>query len=144
MASRDNKTKATDGDVRIFVEKVGNEQRRSDAALLIDLIEGITGLPAVLWGTSIIGFGSRHYRYESGREGDMPAVAFSPRSAETVLYLSGGLEKYSDLLARVGAHRTGKGCLYLKRVSSVDPGVLREIVARSYEFASADPAARTN
>jgi Domain of unknown function (DU1801) len=140
VTNSDNKTKATDGDVQAFLSTVADEQRRRDAGLLIDLMGGITGQPAVLWGTSIIGFGSRHYRYESGREGDMPSVSFSPRKAQTVLYLGGGVEKYADLLPRLGAHRTGKGCLYLKRVGAADTDVLREIIARSYEAAETTSA----
>ena len=94
----------------------------------------VTGQPAVLWGLVIVGFGSRHYRYESGRAGDVPAVSFSPRKAQTVLYLSGGLELYQDLLGRIGPHTTGKSCLYLKRVGDADDAVLREIAGRSFHM----------
>jgi hypothetical protein len=90
----------------------------------------------VLWGTSIIGFGSRHYRYESGREGDTAAVGFAPRKAQTVLYLTGGLDLYEDLLARIGPHATGRGCLYLRRADQADPQALRDIIDRSYRTAT--------
>src|SRR5262245_23870110 len=128
MADAQNKTRATDGDVTAFVAGVADEQRRRDAALLVDIMAEATGAPAVMWGSAIIGFGSRHYRYESGREGDMPAVSFSPRKAQTVLYLTGGLDHYQDLLARLGPYQTGKGCLYLERVDQADADALREIV----------------
>src|SRR5262249_29613891 len=112
------------------------EQRRSDAKLLVELMREVTGQPAVMWGSSIIGFGSRHYRYASGREGDTVAVGFSPRKAQTAVYVTGALEEYDDLLARLGPHETAKGCLYLKRVDLADTGALRDIIARSYQAAS--------
>ncbi len=84
----------------------------------------------------MIDVGSRHYRYESGREGDIAAVGFSPRKAQTVLYLTSGLDQYEALLARLGRHTTGKGCLYLKRVDEADPQALRDIVERSYRKAT--------
>jgi hypothetical protein len=137
VADGKNKTTATDGDVDAFVSAVADEQRRSDARLLVGLMRDVTGQPAVLWGGSIIGFGSRHYRYPSGREGDTAAVGFSPRKAETVLYLTGDLDEYEDLLPQLGKHRTGKSCLYLKRVDQADATTLRELVARSYRMATA-------
>jgi hypothetical protein len=136
MAEVPNKTTATDGDVDAFVEAIADAQRRRDARLLVDLMRETTGQPAVLWGTSIIGFGSRHYRYASGREGDTAAVGFSPRKAQTVLYLTGGMDLYADLLARLGQHQTGKGCLYLKQVDHADPRTLRDIVDRAYHTAT--------
>ena len=131
-----NLTVPGDGDVGVFVDGVADERRRADARHLVELMGTVTGQPAVMWGRAIIGFGSRHYRYESGREGDMPAVSFSPRKAQTVLYLTGGLEAYRDLLDRLGPHTTSKGCLYLKRVGDADDAVLREIVGRSFGMAS--------
>lgn len=135
MAHRPNKTTATDGDVGAFLGTIDDEQRRGDAHLLVDLMREVTGEPPTLWGTSIIGFGTRHYRYASGREGDTAAVGFSPRKAQSVLYLTGELDQYDDLLARLGQHTTGKGCLYLKRVDQADQQALREIVDRSFRNA---------
>ena len=132
MADSANKTTATGGDVDAFLDGIGDEQRRRDAILLAGLMREVTGQPAVLWGSAIVGFGSLHYRYATGREGDVPLVGFSPRKAQTVLYLSGGMDDYADLLARLGPHTTGKSCLYVKRVDRVDAGALREIIARSY------------
>jgi len=103
VADGSNKTTATEGDVGAFLDAIADEQRRGDAHLLVDLMREVTGQSPVMWGTSIIGFGARHYRYPSGREGDTAAVGFSPRKAQTVLYLTGGLDEYEDLLARLGA-----------------------------------------
>jgi hypothetical protein len=136
VADVPNKTAATDGDVGAFVRTIADEQRRGDAQLLVDLMREVTGQPPVLWGTSIIGFGSQHYRYPSGREGDTVAVGFSPRKAQTVLYLTGGMDLYEDLLTQLGQHTTGKGCLYLKRVNQADPRTLREIIDRAYRTAT--------
>jgi hypothetical protein len=136
VANVPNKTAATDDDVAAFLGAIADEQRRSDAHLLVDLMSEVTGQPPVMWGTSIIGFGSRHYRYPSGREGDTAAVGFAPRKAQTVLYLTGGMELYDDLLAQLGQHTTGKGCLYIKRVDRADPRALRALVDRSYRTAT--------
>lgn len=137
-ANPTNKTAPRDGDVADFLASVPDEQRRRDAETLVELCRDVTRQSPVLWGTSIIGFGSRHYRYESGREGDTPAVGLSPRKAQTVVYLTGGLEQYEDLLAGLGPHQTGKGCLYLKQVDRVDPTALRQILSRSYRAAETD------
>jgi hypothetical protein len=136
MGSSDNTTTATDGDVGAFIAAVADDQRRHDAQLLVDLMREVTGQRPTLWGSAIVGFGSRHYRYASGREGDTPAVGFSPRKAQSVLYLTGSPDDYDDLLQRLGRHRLGKGCLYLRRVDQADATALREIVARSYRLAA--------
>lgn len=136
MANSANKTTATDSDVDAFITTIADKQRQSDARLLVDLMKEVTGQPPVLWGTAIIGFGSRHYRYPSGREGDTVAVGFSPRKAQTVLYLTGGMDLYEDLLAQLGQHTTGKGCLYLKRADQADQRTLRAIIDRAYRTAT--------
>lgn len=122
-------------EVNAFLDSVPDEQRRADARLLAGLMTEVTGEQAVLWGSSIVGFGSRHYRYDSGREGDTVAVGFAPRKAQSVLYLTGSPADYADLLARLGPYTNGKGCLYLKRVDQADQAALREIIARSYRAA---------
>jgi hypothetical protein len=130
MASQ--KTVPTSEDARAFLGAVSNEQRRMDAQRLCALLSDWTGEPPALWGTSIVGFGAYHYRYESGHEGTAPLVGFAPRKANLVLYLVGGLEdRYPKLLERLGPHKRGKGCLYLKRLDDVDPGVLRQLVERT-------------
>lgn len=136
MSDGRQKTTATDGDVGAFLDSIGDERRQRDARLLIDLMREVTGEPPVMWGASIIGFGSRHYRYASGREGDTAAIGFAPRKARTVLYLTGEMDTYADLLARLGPHEAGKGCLYVKRVDQADAGALRDIVTRSYRTAT--------
>ncbi len=136
MADGSNKTSPTDGDVGAFIDAVADGQRRHDAQLLLTVMQEVTGQPPVMWGTSIVGFGSRHYHYPSGRVGDVAAVSFSPRKAQTVLYPIGGLDEYEDLLARVGQHQTGKGCLYLKRVDQADAATLRELIDRSFRLAT--------
>jgi hypothetical protein len=125
------KTRATDGDVAAFLASIEDEGRRSDAVAVCDLIARAAKAPPVMWGPAIVGFGHRTLRYPDGRETDWMAIGFSPRKASTTLYLAGGLDTYADLLADLGRHTTGKGCLYLKRLSDVDLAVLRTIVARS-------------
>jgi hypothetical protein len=127
------KTVPTDADVGAFVDAVPDDVRRRDARTLLELIGRVTGEPARMWGPSIVGFGSYHYRYETGREGDMAAVGFSPRKASTTVYFVDGFDHYADELARLGPHTLGKSCLYLKDLTRVDVGVLEDMVRRSYE-----------
>ena len=122
------KTRPHDGSVEDFVAGLPDPARREECRRLVELMGRATGEPPRLWGPSIIGFGSYHYRYESGREGDWFVVGFSPRARELTLYLMAGLERHRQILTRLGRHRTGKGCLYLKRLSEVDVGVLAELV----------------
>jgi Domain of unknown function (DU1801) len=125
-------TRPTGADVDAFLEAVPNAERRADARTLCRLMTEVTGEPAVLWGPSIVGFGSYRYRYDSGHEGSSSLAGFSPRKTALVLYLVGGFEeRHGKLLERLGPHRTGKGCLYLKRLADVDLDVLRELVDRS-------------
>lgn len=125
-------TAPTDTDVEAFLEAVPDEQRRADARQVCALMQEVTGEPPVLWGGSIIGFGKYHYRYESGHEGDAPLAGLSPRKPHLVIYLIGGYEeRHASTLAKLGPHKTGKGCLYLKRLEDVDMAVLRELIVRS-------------
>ena len=126
------KTLPTGADVDAFLAAVPDDGRREDARTLCGLLADWTGEPPAMWGSSIVGFGSYHYRYESGHEGTAALVGFSPRKANLVLYLVGGLEdRYPKLLDRLGPHKAGSGCLYLKRLDAVDLDVLRELVART-------------
>jgi hypothetical protein len=126
------KTLQTDADAEAFIAAVPNDARRADARTLCGLLADWTGEPPVMWGPSIVGFGSYRYRYESGREGTAALVGFSTRKANLVVYLVGGIEdRYPELLERLGPHRTGKGCLYVKRLDDVDRDVLRELVERT-------------
>ncbi|MFC4602338.1 DUF1801 domain-containing protein [Rhodococcus kronopolitis] len=118
--------------VRAFLDRVGHRVRRRDADTLLALMETATGERAAMWGPSIVGFGSYHYRYASGREGDAPAAGFAPRKAASVIYLSDGVGAHPDLVERLGPHTAGVGCLYLKDLADIDLRVLTELVARSY------------
>ena len=126
----DNKTKPTKFSVLGFIDALTDRTRCADAKALVKLMQSATGEKPKMWGPSIIGFGSYHYKYDSGREGDMPLIGFSPRKDATVLYLTG----FSDseaLLAKLGKHKTGKACLYIKRLADVDQQVLEALVAKS-------------
>jgi len=118
--------------VEAFLDTVADSERRHDADALCDLMASLTGEQATLWGTSIIGFGRARYRYASGREGETALACFSPRKRELVIYLVGQFDT-DDVpdLARLGPHRTGKGCLYVKRLADVDPDALRSLIERS-------------
>lgn len=125
------KTKATDASVDAFLGAVPHPGRRADGKALRALMERVTGEPAVMWGPSIVGFGTYHYRYASGHEGDMCRTGFSPRSANLVLYV-GGFPEYESLLARLGKHKRSASCLYLNKLADADLGVLEEIVRRTW------------
>jgi hypothetical protein len=127
----DNKTKPTRNSVKAFLDSVPDAGKRADALALIDLMGSVTGEKPVMWGASIVGFGSYHYRYESGREGDSPIVGFSPRKSALVLYIVPGFGGTEPLLAKLGKHTTGKSCLYVKRLADVDLGILRQLVDQS-------------
>lgn len=128
-----NKTQPGQVSLDTFLSNVEPPERRADADTLISLMHRISGEPPVMWGPSIIGFGSVHYVYESGREGDTPRIAFSPRKAELVLYVGASRENIAALLTGLGKHKTGKGCLYIKRLSDVDAGVLEAIVQQAWD-----------
>jgi len=127
------KTKPTTRSVDEFLQEVPNERRRQDSYTLLDLMRQITDTEPQMWGDSIVGFGSTHYKYASGREGDMPLVGFSPRKQALTLYIMPGFEGYDDLLQRLGKFKTGKVCLYINKLDDVDSSVLRELVRRSVE-----------
>ena len=126
----ENKTKPTQISVSAFISKITYPTKRADANTLVKLMRGATGEPAKMWGPSIIGFGSYHYKYESGREGDMPLVGFSPRKSATVFYLGLGSGGYDTLLARLGKHSTGKGCLYINKLADVDQKALEGLIKK--------------
>jgi Domain of unknown function (DU1801) len=127
----ENKTKATQLSVAAFIDALSDETKRADAKTLVKLMQSASGEKPRMWGPSIIGFGSYHYTYESGRQGEMPMAGFSPRKAATVLY---GVTRSGDseaLLAKLGRHTTGKGCLYVKKLADVDQKVLEALVVKS-------------
>ena len=122
----ENKTKATKLSVSTFIDAITDQSRRADAKALVKLMQKASGEKPKMWGPSIIGFGSYHYTYDSGREGDMPVVAFSPRKAATVLY---GLSDSEALLPKLGKNTRGKGCVYIKKLADVDQKVLETMAA---------------
>ena len=127
----DNKTKSTKLSVAAFIDAITDQTKRADAKALVKLMQSAAGEKPKMWGPSIIGFGSYHYTYDSGREGDMPLIGFSPRKAATVLYNVTGLDGSEALLAKLGKHTTGKGCLYIKKLADVDQRVLEVLVVKS-------------
>jgi hypothetical protein len=133
----ENKTKATAISVADFIAGVEPEARRDEARALDALFREVTGFPPKMWGPSIIGYGRYVYRYDSGHGGEMCATGFSPRAKEISIYILPGYQDYGPILARLGRHRTGKSCLYLRRLSDVDSDVLGELVARGMKDLSA-------
>ena len=127
-----NKTTENDGDVEAFLAAVPRADRRADARTMLEILRRATGEPPRMWGPSIIGFGSYHYRYASGREGDSAAAGFSPRSTATTVYVMDGFEDYAEQLAVLGSHRVSVSCLYVKKLADIDLAVLEEILAASY------------
>jgi hypothetical protein len=136
-----NQTQPTGASVAAFVASIADERQRADSQRLIVLMSGVTGEPATMWGPAIIGFGSYHYRYASGREGDAPLVGFSPRKRALTLYTSAGDDVRADLLARLGPHKAGKGCVYVKRLSDVNEPALVELIRAGAAFTGAQDVA---
>jgi len=127
----DLKTKRNKGDVEAFLNGVTDERKRRDSFKILDLMKDVTESEPEMWGDSIVGFGSYHYKYASGREGDWFLAGFSPRKQDLTLYIMSGFEGYEQLLGKLGKHKTGKSCLYIKKLEDIDLGVLRELVSRS-------------
>ena len=129
------KTKPTTQDAREFLRTIEPQEKQRDSFTLLTLMEKVTGEQAVMWGTSIVGFGSYHYKSERSRqEGDWPLVGFSPRKQNLTLYIMAGNQDNHDLLARLGKHKTSVGCLYIKRLADVDQAVLATLIEASYSF----------
>lgn len=122
------KTKRTDGDVEAFLAAIEDDAVQLDCRTLVSLMTQASGAAPAMWGSSIVGFGERHFRYASGREGDWFTIGFAPRKRSLTLYLMDGVEAHADRLARLGPHSTGKGCLYIKRLADVDTDVLAELI----------------
>ena len=125
------KTTPTQASVDAYIDAVEDAQKRADCRAVAAMMAEVTGAPARMWGPSIVGFGSYHYRYASGREGDFMETGFAARKRAITLYIMAGFSEYGDLLAKLGKHDTGKSCLYVKRLADVDQSVLREMVERS-------------
>lgn len=129
------KTKVNESSVEEFLEKVENEQKRKDSFEIVNIMQQVTKQKPKMWGPAIIGFGSYHYKYESGREGDMPQIAFSPRKQNITLYIGVGEDSDHPLLKKLGKYTTSKACLYIKKLADVDRNVLQELIADSYKGA---------
>lgn len=134
MATTANKTTATAIDPAAFIDALADPLQRQDAHAICATMARLSGAVPVMWGPSIIGFGRYHYRYDSGRTGEMCRIGFSPRKGQTVLYLIDGFGHRAAELARLGKHKTGKSCLYIKRLSDIDQLVLNEMIANSLAF----------
>ncbi|HET9911825.1 MAG TPA: DUF1801 domain-containing protein [Anaerolineales bacterium] len=129
------KTKVNEASVADFLNSIEDEQKRKDSLEIVRIMEQITKEKPKMWGTSIVGFGSYHYKGASGREGDWMLLGFSPRKQNLTLYLAGGLEHYQSLLNKLGKHSTGKGCLYIKKLNDVSVDVLKELISESHKAA---------
>ncbi len=132
MTVSTNKTLPIHNDVADFLTKIADPAQQADTQKIAVLLQEITGASPVLWGPSIIGFGTYHYRYESGRKGDWMRIGLSPRKGKTVLYLVDGLDEHGDILARLGKYKAGKACIEIKRLSDVDTDVLTELCVASW------------
>ena len=129
-----NKTVASSAPVENFIAGIDDQQKRQDSMDMIALMGEITGHEPRLWGSSLIGFGSYHYRYESGREGDFFLTGFSPRKSAFTIYIMPGFERYEALMKELGPHKLGKSCLYLKNLEVIDRGVLEKIIRDSVAY----------
>jgi hypothetical protein len=132
MAADDRLTKPGTGDVEAFLDSVPDERRRTDAQAALDLVTEVTGAEPVMWGSSMVGFGTQRYTTADGKEREWFAVGFSPRKASLTFYGLTYYESNTDLLERLGPHTTGKGCLYVKKLDDLDRGVLTELIERSW------------
>lgn len=129
----ENKTKMNEDSVTAFLESVTDERKKADCYAILKLMEELSGEKAKMWGESIIGFGSYHYKYESGREGDFMRIGFAPRKQNISLYLIAGANRDQELLQKLGKHKTGKSCLYINKLADVNLDVLREMIISSLE-----------
>ena len=127
----DVKTKRNEASVEAFIASVDHDRRRSDSKEVLKLMQEATGEKPRMWGPSIVGFGSYHYKYESGREGDWMLCGFSPRKQSLVLYIMPGFKSYDKLMEKLGKHKTGKSCLYVNKLDDVDRAVLRKLIEAS-------------
>lgn len=128
----ENVTQPTSADPEAFIAALENPTRQADAKLLVEMMTTVSGQPPVMWGSSIIGFGSFHYTYASGREGDTPMIAFAPRKAHLVLYISLQAEDNQKLLETLGKHKTSVACLYINKLADIDLSVLQKMIENSF------------
>ena len=129
-----NKTIETKASVDAFLKKIKDDKRRKDFSAIMDLITEHTGLEPKMWGTSIVGFGSYHYKYESGREGDAPLLGIASRANAITLYLTSNFDKREELLSKFGKYKTDKGCIYIQKLEDIDTAILIKMVKNSIEY----------
>lgn len=127
----ENKTKETDASVQKYLSAIEDDARRTDCETIANLMSKITKAPAKMWGTSIVGFGSYHYIYDSGREGDASLTGFSSRKGDISVYLAASGENQEQLLTQLGRHKMGKGCLYIRKLADVDMKILKQLITES-------------
>ena len=127
------KTKKTKASVSAFLDSVEDPQKRKDAKTIAKIMKAASGAAPAMWGDSIVGFGSYHYKYASGREGDWFLTGFAPRKQNLTLYVMDGFKEYRPLLKKLGKHKTGRACLYINKLDDVDLDVLRELITRSVQ-----------
>ncbi len=130
----DNKTTKTGASVTDFVKSIDNPQMRADAKKVASMMRRVTGKRAKMWGSSIVGYGTYHYKYDSGREGDFMVTGYSPRKQALTVYIMPGFSKFGPLMKKLGKYKTGKSCLYIKRLSDVDEDVLEQLIDRSVQL----------
>jgi len=128
------KTKPTAASVEEFISNINDDSRRHDCQVILQLMQEVTGMQPKLWGNSIVGFGSYHYRYASGREGDWFLAGFSPRKHDLTIYIMSGFERYNELLSGLGRFKTGKSCLYIKRLEDIDLDLLKQLITASVAY----------
>ncbi len=136
MAKYKAKTTATKVDVDTFLDKIEPEQKRDDSRAITELMADLSGEPATMWGPSMVGFGKRHYQYESGNSGDIFVVGFAPRKQNIVLYLHGVVDHFPDDVKKLGKIKTGVGCIYFNKLEDIDTGLLRSLITRSLKLAT--------
>ena len=130
----ENKTRATMASVTEFINSIEDRQKRADARKVAAMMRRVTGKRAKMWGSSIVGYGTYHYKYESGREGDCMITGFSPRRQALTVYILAGFRRFDTLMGKLGKYKTGKSCLYIKRLSDVDEKVLEKLIDRSVKY----------
>jgi len=133
MAKYELKTKVNDSSVVDFLNAVENEQKRDESFQLLDFLSEVSGEEPKMWGSNIIGFGTYHYKYASGQEGDWMKVGFSPRKQKFSIYIMSGFDELQDSLSQLGKHKTGKGCLYVNKLGDIDMNVLKELIKESFK-----------
>jgi hypothetical protein len=130
----ENKTRATKQSVAAFLNSIDDKDKRAEAKKVAAIMRKVTGAKATMWGSSIVGFGQYHYKYESGREGDFMLAGFSPRKQALAIYVMAGFKRYDSLMKQLGKYKTGKSCLYVKRLSDIDEKVLAQLIDKSVKY----------